>query len=89
MNRLERRKANRLSRTNQNDVAATINKFAEKYNACETDQEKQAFIDSLTEQEKREINNAAVYVKLQALNKYATLPQEKREALQKGDISVL
>jgi len=78
-----------LRKQNQNDVENTINRFTKKYNACETEEEKQTFINSLTAEEKKEINDAAVYIKLQALNKYASLPQEKREALQKGDISVL
>lgn len=69
MNKLERRKAERLRKHNQEDVAKTINKYAERYNACKTDEEKQAFIDSLTTEEKREIGNVTIYMKLQALTR--------------------
>jgi hypothetical protein len=89
LNRADRRKAEKLRKHNLQDVARTINKYAEKYNACQTDEERQAFIDSLTAEQKREIGNATIYMKLQALNKYASLPQHKREALQRGDVSVI
>ena len=83
MNRAYYRK---IRKQNQKDVAEIVNKYAERYNACE---DKQAFINSLTAEEKREIGNTATYIKLQALSKYASLSQRKREALQQGDISIL
>ena len=71
------------------DVSRTAKEYADRYNACQTEEERQAFIAGLTPEERREMHNAAIYIKLQALNRYASLTSEQREALQRGDISVL
>lgn len=74
---------------NQAHVQQVIEKYTKRYNQCKTDKEREKFISSLTPDEKREMGNAATYIKLQALVQYSNLPEEKRKELQKGNLSVL
>ena len=73
----------------QAEIKRVIDKYTTRYNACKTPEEKQKFIDSLTAEEKREMGNAATYIKLQALIQYSKLPEGKRKEIQKGNLSVL
>ena len=96
MNRAEHRKQKKRDKTfeklrmeNRQDANQVINKFAERWKQCQTAEERQAFIDSLTAEERREISNAKTYMQLQALFAYSQLSEETRDELQKGNIDVL
>ena len=79
----------KLRMENRQDANQVINKFAERWKQCQTDEERQAFIDSLSVEERREISNAKTYMQLQALFAYSQLSEETRDELQKGNVGVL
>ena len=79
----------KLRMENRQDANQVINKFAGRWRQCQTDEERQAFIDSLTAEERREISNAKAYMQLQALFAYSQLPEETRDELKKGNVGVL
>lgn len=96
VNRAERRaqkrkqkSAKKLRMENRQDANRVINKFAERWKQCKTEAERQDFINSLTEEERREMSNAKAYMQMQALFAYSQLPKETREELKKGNVGVL
>ncbi len=96
LNRAERRRqkrkqkaAKKLRMENRQDANWVINKFAERWQQCKTEEEQQAFINSLTAEERREISNAKAYMQMQALFAYSQLPEETRAELKKGNVGVL
>ncbi len=96
LNRAERRKQKRrkkaskkLRMENRQEANAVMNKFAERWKQCKTEEERQSFIDSLTAEERREMANAKAYMQMQAFSAYANLPEDTRAELKKGNVSVL
>ena len=96
LNRAERRRqkrkqkaAKKLRMQNRQDANRVINKFSERWQQCKTDGERQAFIESLSPDERREISNAKAYMQLQTLFAYSQLPEETRAELKKGNVDVL
>ena len=96
LNRAERRRqkhkqqmVKKIRIENRQDANRVINKFAERWQQCKTELERQVLVDSLTTEERREISNAKAYIQMQALFAYSQLPEETRAELKKGNISVL
>ena len=93
MNGAERRKQKKIFKKlrmeNRQHANRVINKFAERWKQCKTEEEQQAFINSLTDEERWEISNAKAYMQMQALFAYSQLPEETREELKKGNVGVL
>ena len=85
----KKKASKKLRMENRQDANQVINKFAERWKQCQTDEERQAFIDSLSVEERREISNAKTYMQLQALFAYSQLSEETRDELQKGNVGVL
>lgn len=96
MNRAQRRKAkkrdkafNELRMENRQDANRVINKFATRWKECKTPEEQEALVNSLSDEELRDVKNAYEYMKVQAFFAYTQLPAEAREELQKGNLDVI
>ena len=76
--------AKREKTANEKYVKNAIDKFAKRYRACKTEEERKRFLESLTEEEKREIRNARTYIELKALCAYSAMTPEQRNELKEG-----
>jgi len=75
--------------SNEEYVNEIVNKYAGLFEGCLTEEDRQAKLATLTDDERREIGNVAVYIKLKALQKFSSLSKRDREELKQGNVEVL